>query len=158
MYGRGEAESFSIVTFGGKTSLAVSRPSVGYQGYVGQPWRALALRGAQSAFAVKPVEGVDAALVRSEAGFSAQLTNIEEQAGDVMGDLTLAALNGQIMVFPLVEGLGRPLPPWSVLRNPAAGAADILSGCYGLWCNPSQATFFCKRQLRMLLDFDLWAR
>lgn len=96
-YDLGGAESYSIITFGGQTSLAVSRPSEGYQGYVGQPWRALALRGAQSAFAGRSVEGVDAALERREAGFSAQLTSIEEQAGDVMGDLTLAALNGQIM-------------------------------------------------------------
>ncbi len=97
VYDCDSATSFSITGFGGKTSLAVSRPSEGYQGYTGQPWRALVLRSAQSAFADKSTDGLDAALVRREADFSAQLTSIEEQASDVMGDLTLAALNGQIM-------------------------------------------------------------
>lgn len=97
VYDCDSATSFSITEFGGKTSLAVSRPSEGYQGYTGQPWRALVLRSAQNAFADRFTDGLDAALVRREADFSAQLTSIEEQASDVMGDLTLAALNGQIM-------------------------------------------------------------
>ncbi len=97
VYDLGGDTSFSITGFGGKTSLAVSRPSDGYQGYTGQPWCAQVLRSAQSAFADRHADGLDAALVRREADFSAQLTSIEEQAGDVMGDLTLAALNGQIM-------------------------------------------------------------
>ena len=90
-------DSFAVTSFASKASLAVSRPSEGYQGYEGQAWQTHVLRYAQSAFASKVADGLDVALVRKEADFSAQLTSIEEQAGDVMGDLTLAALNGQIM-------------------------------------------------------------
>ena len=96
-YARTSADSFAVSAFGSSTTLAVSRPSEGYQGYEGQPWQTHVLRPAQSAFASRLTEEMDVALVRREAGFSAQLTNIEEQASDVMGDLTLAALNGQIM-------------------------------------------------------------
>ena len=96
-YARTSADSFAVSAFGSSTTLAVSRPSEGYQGYEGQPWQTHVLRPAQSAFASRLTEEMDVALVRREAGFSAQLTNIEEQASDVMGDLTLAALNGQVM-------------------------------------------------------------
>ncbi|SDF19147.1 hypothetical protein SAMN05192586_102167 [Desulfovibrio legallii] len=90
-------EGYAVTRFGSETGLAVTRPSAGYQGYVGQPWQAHVLRGAYSAFARGAEAGLDAALVRREADFSAQLISIEEQAGDVLGDLTLAAQNGQIM-------------------------------------------------------------
>ena len=96
-YARTPADSFAVSAFGNSTTLAVSRPSEGYQGYEGQPWQTHVLRPAQSAFASRFTEEMDVALVRREAGFSAQLTNIEEQASEVMGDLTLAALNGQVM-------------------------------------------------------------
>lgn len=96
-FARTPEDSFAVTSHASKATLAVSRPSEGYQGYEGQAWQTHVLRNAQSAFASKAAEGIDVALVRREAGFSAQLTSIEEQAGDVMGDLTLAALNGQIM-------------------------------------------------------------
>ena len=96
-YARTPADSFAVSSTGRNTTLAVSRPSDGYQGYEGQAWQSHVLRPAQRAFASRITEGLDVALVRREAGFSAHLTNIEEQASDVMGDLTLAALNGQIM-------------------------------------------------------------
>lgn len=96
-YARTPADGFAVGSTGSNTTLAVSRPSEGYQGYEGQAWQTHVLRSAQRAFASRPTAELDVALVRREAGFSAQLTNIEEQASDVMGDLTLAALNGQIM-------------------------------------------------------------
>ncbi|CAI3234376.1 cache domain-containing protein [uncultured Desulfovibrio sp.] len=91
-------DGYAVTRFGNETGLAVTRSSAGYQGYTGQHWQAHVLRGAYSAFARRRAEtGLDTALVRREAEFSSQLISIEEQAGDVLGDLTLAAQNGQIM-------------------------------------------------------------
>jgi len=63
------ADSFALSSTGRNTTLAVSRPSGGYQGYEGQAWQSHVLRPAQRAFASRITEGLDVALVRREAGF-----------------------------------------------------------------------------------------
>lgn len=95
-------ESGRIVRFAGREYLAVTRPTQGYQGYMGPGWYGHAMLPIEHAFdhaaeLTKAVPGdLLAALRESETIFSADLRKIPAQADAIQRELNRTVWNGNV--------------------------------------------------------------
>lgn len=89
---------FKILTFKGIHYLATIASTDGYQGFFGLPWYGLALIEMDTAF--KKDQGDDGGgreLSRQLNNFSAELTDIHSRSEDLLSDIKIDSVNGQIM-------------------------------------------------------------
>lgn len=99
----------NIVRFAGREYLAVSRPTHGYQGYMGPGWHAHAMVPLEHAF--EPAAGASrldqsllAELSDSEQMFSAELRRIPNQARQIQRELNRSVWNGHVRLEARKDG------------------------------------------------------
>lgn len=110
-------EDFQIVNLDGKTCIAKTVETKGYQGFFGLPWYGHVIKQLDTAFTNDDDNSLDAEAIRSKAHFSGRLTHVENSSENVLSDLELVVQNGEIMAAKkciannLVEQMeGRALP------------------------------------------------
>jgi hypothetical protein len=86
-----------IVTLGGRQYLATTERTAGYQGFYGLTWYGHALVELEKAFT--PDNGDKSAgngVATELESFSAELAGIQRESDDILADMTLDSLNGQV--------------------------------------------------------------
>lgn len=92
-----EAE-FRILTFNRRSYLASVAPTDGYQGFFGLPWYGLAMIDIGTALQRDQDEtGLGQDLSQKLQNFSRELTSIHSQSEDLLSDIKIDSVNGQIM-------------------------------------------------------------
>jgi chemotaxis signal transduction protein len=96
-------EEYRIVRFGGREYLSVTRPTQGYQGYMGPGWYGHAMLPIQHAFNLDSSEmlrGIAPAILADVMGntalFGEELRRIPEQAERIQADLNRSVWNGNV--------------------------------------------------------------
>lgn len=85
-----------LIRLGGREYLATTQKSDGYQGFYGLTWYGQALVELEKGFTANPNTGLpDGALADLER-ISAELASIQQESDDILDDMTLDSLNGQI--------------------------------------------------------------
>ncbi|THF63272.1 chemotaxis protein CheW [Pseudothauera rhizosphaerae] len=94
---------WGVVLFGGREYLATTRPTQGYQGYMGPGWMGHAMVPIEHAFAHQGADrlaalpaGVMAAVMKSPTLFSEELRNIPRQAEQIQRALNRSVWNGNV--------------------------------------------------------------
>ncbi len=92
-----EAE-FKILTFKNSSYLASIASTDGYQGFFGLPWYGMAMIEVDTALgSVQHETGLGQDLTRELQDFSSDLTAIHSQSEDLLSDIKIDSVNGQIM-------------------------------------------------------------
>ena len=92
-----EAE-FKILDFNGRPYLASVASTDGYQGFFGLSWYGMAMIDTGAAFGRGIDEaGLEQDITRKLQNFSAELTTIHSQSEDLLSDIKIDSVNGQIM-------------------------------------------------------------
>lgn len=147
---------FDLVPLAGREFLAATRATDGYQGFFGLTWYGQALVDLEQAFAASTDQGhaVQVSLER----ISPELDSIQRESDDILADMTLDSLNGQVKaakfkadgfveVLRFVNGIGREIG--RLFSESIAGlTATILSSqTFGLQFRAFQANNIADRNL-----------
>lgn len=94
---------WGVVRFRGREYLATTRPTQGYQGYMGPGWMGHAMIPLDQAFAHQGTDrlaglpaGIAGAVMKSPTLFSDELRNIPRQAEQIQGALNRSVWNGNV--------------------------------------------------------------
>lgn len=153
----GADRDFDLLTLAGREHLAVTRPTDGYQGFYGLTWYGQALVDLEQAFAASDADQAQTAQVSLER-ISVELDAIQRESDDILADMTLDSLNGQVKaakfkadgfveVLRFVNGIGREIG--RLFSQSIAGlTATILSSqTFGLQFRAFQANNIADRNL-----------
>jgi hypothetical protein len=90
-------EDFSIVSVDGREYLATTQATDGYQGFYGLTWYGMALVELAHAFAMGGEQtGLRDDVLRNLEHVSPELDSIQRESDDILADMTLDSLNGQV--------------------------------------------------------------
>ena len=91
-------EDFRVIQAKGRKYLAKTARTNGYQGFVGLPWFGHVMYPVQEAFCTgTSLAGSGSGDARTTKLFSGQLKAIDDDADDILSDLGLVVLNGEVM-------------------------------------------------------------
>lgn len=152
-------EDFSILVLGGREHMAVTRRTDGYQGFYGLTWYGMALADLEQIFAAAGQElGQNGSDMIKLEQVSQELDGIERESDDILADMTLDSLNGQVKaakfqadgfveVLRFVGGIGREIG--RMFQNSIAGlqATIIASLSQGVQFRAFQANNIADRNL-----------
>lgn len=111
-------EDFRIVTVGSKTYIAKTAQTRGYQGFIGLPWYGHVICPVSEAFNSQDGDQNESKKIRETNLFSGTLKEIDDAADDILCDLGLVVLNGEVMAAkqivnsdPVIQQEANALPP-----------------------------------------------
>ena len=112
-------EDFRVIQAKGRKYLAKTARTNGYQGFVGLPWFGHVMYPVQEAFCTGTnLAGSGSGDARTTRLFSGQLKAIDDDADDILSDLGLVVLNGEVMAAkqivnadPIIRQEANALPP-----------------------------------------------
>jgi hypothetical protein len=111
-------DRFGYIEAAGATFLAKTARTRGYQGFVGLPWFGHVLCPAEEAFRGRGAATGACEDTRETSLFSGALKKIDDDADDILSDLGLVVLNGEVMAAkqivnadPVIRQEANALPP-----------------------------------------------
>jgi hypothetical protein len=112
-------EDFRVIRSNGRDYLAKTARTAGYQGFLGLPWCGHVMYPAEVAFRNAPaLAGKTSGDARATKLFSGPLKAIDDAADDILSDLGLVVLNGEVMAAkqivntdPIIRQEANALPP-----------------------------------------------
>ncbi len=147
-----------LIALDGCEYLATTQKTDGYQGFYGLAWYGHALVPLEQAFAAEAHAGLAAGALASLERMSGELASIQQESDDILDDMTLDSLNGQIKaakfqadgfveVLRFVNTVGREIG--HMFKESIAGLeATILSShTHGLQFRAFQANNIADRNL-----------
>lgn len=88
---------FQFLAFKGKPYMVKAVATDGYQGFYGLTWYGMAMINIETAFyKEKNQASLDAAIIQKIQNFSSELTDIKHRSDDLLDDMKLDSVNGQI--------------------------------------------------------------
>ena len=97
-------DRFGLVEAQGAAYLTKTARTKGYQGFLGLPWFGHVLSPAATAFCARDAQAEgDAEDTRNTTLFSGALKQIDDDADDILSDLGLVVLNGEVMAAKQIE-------------------------------------------------------
>jgi len=147
-----------LISVGGREYLATTQKSDGYQGFHGLEWYGHALVGLEQGLAADMDNGLPEGELADLGRVSGELASIQQESNDILDDMTLDSLNGQIKaakfkadgfveVLRFVNTIGREIG--QMFKESIAGLeATILSShTHGLQFRAFQANNIADRNL-----------
>lgn len=156
------SEEFSIVQLAGREHLCVTRKTDGYQGFYGLTWYGMALADLERAFAVPQrqddIGGAGTGALSQLEQVSRELDVIQRESEDILADMTLDSLNGQVKaakykadgfveVLRFVGGIGREIGRMFAESIAGLQATTLSSLSHGVQFRAFQANNIADRNL-----------